>query len=176
MIGSSRQPVDPDRRWTVDRIGDGHDGSPEVRHGSLQYETYERVVRPHFYPFDVPVLTQADLYRKSTVDKRQLGDTRRLDGKLWEHQFTVGGPAQEPSSGSRPYQSPVLDGSPLWKVDSHDPGETSDNRDADRPVVGEGKLWNPVIGLSESECDEWEREGYLQFFCHSEWSLIYFLI
>jgi hypothetical protein len=31
----------------------------------------------------LPPLTQDDLHRKSTVDKRQTGDTNRTDGKVW---------------------------------------------------------------------------------------------
>ena len=80
-----------------------------------------------------PPLTIKDLYRKSTMDKRQLGDTHRTDGLLWVV-ASAGGSA----SGAT---------------------EEADYDNDNEYDVYMGKLWSPVIGLSDKELEQWESEG-----------------
>jgi hypothetical protein len=105
-----------------------------------------------------PSLALEDLYRKSTVDKRQLGDTYHVEGKLWwaggaKHTSTPDSPTAFTYPGTISATQAFVDNTELAQahVDNAEP-------DNEHPVVL-GKLWGHVIGLSETEVEEWEREG-----------------
>lgn len=96
-----------------------------------------------------PPLTAADLYRKSTSHKRQLGDSRRSDGKLW----VVGARVSMISDSGSHHGEDDAEGG------GGGAGEASGDSD--------GKLWSPMIGLSIAEVEEWDREGERSLHKHS---------
>lgn len=136
-----------------------------------------------------PILTLADLYRKSTVQKRILGDTYRPDGLIWELLGLSSGSSQSSASASvqplaskpsPPVQTPVTDAHEVTpKASSPDTIATSTRsqlpatssssavpsasslpeEEEPEPIVHHGKLWSPVIGLTSAEEEQWEREG-----------------
>ena len=101
-----------------------------------------------------PSLSLSDLYRKSTEDKRKLGDTHRPDGVLW----VIGGLNQVHSTSAAMLALPgfVTDASQQQQEDAED-----EDVDAEYHGVDLTKLWNPVIGLTDVELGEWEHEGNL---------------
>jgi len=82
-----------------------------------------------------PPLGISDLYRKSTVGKRQLGDTYRTDGQVWVAGKSLG--------------------------NSITPANSSELQDVEEaePEIDLGKLWSPTIGLTDEELRQWEHEG-----------------
>jgi len=89
-----------------------------------------------------PPLTVDDLYRKPTVDKRQLGDTYRPDGRLW--------------SLGKPSHSVIAAPSSQSTIDL--PSESPQARQS-------GRLWSPIIGLTDAEMEAWELEGQSECLC-----------
>ena len=120
-----------------------------------------------------PYLTVPDLFRKSVQDKRQLGDTHRPDGRLWvagtggsmpntmrpllltkpfstgtSHTSTMAtsSPAAQPEdvamTNSNSNDVSTMESDPHWQL-----------------VVESGKLWSPILGLTDAELEDWEREG-----------------
>ena len=79
-------------------------------------------------------LSKDDLSRKSTVKKRQLGDSRRPDGKLWYTGKSKGELLDSINASAAVAEEEEL-------------------------TVDVSKLWSPLIGLSNAEIERWEREG-----------------
>lgn len=97
-----------------------------------------------------PHLTSADLFRKPTTHKRQLGDSRRPDGMLWR----VGARADVGSTSNEGQEMEEGEGGGGGGgEDGAGGGEGNGDGWAD------GKLWSPIIGLSIAEVEEWDREG-----------------
>lgn len=105
-----------------------------------------------------PALTLDDLSRKSTVDKRQLGDSHRSEGAVWtagiprsyrqpQHAKTVGLPSD--SSGHASHQKPMQHASVT--------GSSSSNIRPPVAIEG-GALWQAKLGLSDNELEEWDKE------------------
>jgi len=111
-----------------------------------------------------PRLTLSDLFRKSTMDKRVLGDTYRPDGLIWELLGISGASfTQSSSSSGLPAPPPVLaDGIPhptsSLSTSPVSPADQMDVQSETRDGLS-GKLWSPTIGLTEAEVEEWEVEG-----------------
>lgn len=107
-----------------------------------------------------PTLVAADLIRKSTTEKRQMGDSHRTEGTIWG--INPNGRPDLPPSNllSYPKRSGTHTASPL----DSDANCSSTNMDLDIESTPPSKLWDPIIGLSESEIDQWELEGL----CFSE--------
>lgn len=120
-----------------------------------------------------PALSTEDLFRKSTTEKRQLGDSRRSDGRLWG----VGARATLDSATSVP-PSDHLSASPSTPTapaqtqhttsessnfEEDPPGDRAGENGRRRETADEeridGKLWSPVLGLSIAEVEEWDHEG-----------------
>jgi hypothetical protein len=94
-----------------------------------------------------PLLTLSDLYRKSTVMKRQRGDTYHSDGRLW----MLGGRQSNNQLSITTLMPPSsIDDNSLTRQ------EAFHNQ---VPEVDHKKLWNPTIGLSPTELEQWEHEG-----------------
>lgn len=116
-----------------------------------------------------PHLSSDDLYRKPTTDKRQQGDSRRSDGKLWGvgARASVGSASSAPASTSPVIVPTTSDQTEDALVRSFDRslGEQStgqlgeDGSEGNGDARKDGKLWSPVIGLSIAEAEEWDREG-----------------
>jgi hypothetical protein len=101
-----------------------------------------------------PALSLKDLYRKSTVEKRQLGVTNHLDGQLW-HLRKRKASIPATSEGSllpHPETTTANSGLSISEI-------REDNEVAQEPQIDVGMLWSPVIGLSKSEMEKWDREG-----------------
>lgn len=114
-----------------------------------------------------PILTSDDLSRKATTHKRQMGDSHRSEGALW---------GVNPRGTYIP-SSPSLLGHPSSQ--SHTGSISSQQRHksqesqpdtylrVSQPLHGNesaGKLWDPMLGLSNEEMEKWELEGwYLSF-------------
>jgi hypothetical protein len=88
-----------------------------------------------------PHLTVQDLYRKSVHDKRQLGDTHRADGRLW---VSGGLGLSSQTSHSSLITHPGSTGTENNVLNSSETGGVEPNS---------GKLWNPVIGLTDTELE-----------------------
>lgn len=101
-----------------------------------------------------PSLTLADCYRKATTHKREKGDSRRIDGKLWK----TGARAE---TGTDPAPGPEEEGEGEEADDGNDGTEKEKGGEADGSDGGSrgGKLWSPKIGLTVDEVEEWDREG-----------------
>jgi len=119
------------------------------------YNTTQKALTS-IYPNDThiseqfPPLTKEDLQRKSTVDKRQLGDTYRTDGRLWRLGSSTRRTTATALTSSDPSASPSQSASP--SVPSSQDVQNSG-------ISGSGRLWDPRIGLTTEEMEEWELEG-----------------
>jgi hypothetical protein len=102
-----------------------------------------------------PPLALADLYRKSTLEKRQRGDTHRADGGLWV--ATASQHLTIPTS-TLPLALPSTASSSSHTSEA---GIRDLEHSDDNQTVELGKLWSPVIGLSHTELEDWEHEGKL---------------
>lgn len=118
-----------------------------------------------------PILVMDDLSRKPTTQKRQMGDSHRAEGALWGINPSAAYPAassspllSHPSSSKSRHQQ--LPSAPISQ--SHQLNEADSTQSANyiRATVGAeespGKLWNPVLGLSDEEVEMWELEGMLR--------------
>lgn len=99
-----------------------------------------------------PALSVDDLERKSTADKRQQGDSRRSEGKLW----TTGVPKSHlPSYLTQSTSMPQTTDSPLDTVST---SLASSSMVLDGPSADNSGLWSPTIGLSDIEREAWDSE------------------
>lgn len=111
-----------------------------------------------------PSLTKADLFRKSTVHKRQGGDSHRSDGAIWVTGVSPwdGGPPT--GNGLLTHRSSSSNAASSSSVSVDDRMDVVGRREEFR-VRNEGgdvgKLWSPMLGMTESEADVWELEGKL---------------
>lgn len=122
-----------------------------------------------------PPLCAADLFRKTTTEKRQLGDSRRADGELWKvgARASLSSESQDPSpSSSQPHsldpltqtphqpsavsEHPPTSGTRTARGDSSEGGGEQGEKERERE---DGRLWSPVLGLSVKEVEEWDLEG-----------------
>lgn len=127
-----------------------------------------------------PPLTNEDLYRKSTMDKRQLGDSNRADGRLW---VTLGAPNTKSKATSGQLRPPAVSlphaalqeaqastslatGSDTFNesigTQSHAGASEQAQTNASTKEVEIcelAKLWKPVVGLSDKDLEIWELEG-----------------
>jgi hypothetical protein len=103
-----------------------------------------------------PALSLKDLYRKSTVVKRQLGDTHHFEGQLW----LLGNQRNSIPAASASLLAPPgnITATSHWTLQDE---ITEPDREDEEQVVNLGKLWSPVIGLSNAEVEQWERDGKL---------------
>lgn len=115
-----------------------------------------------------PTLTADDLFRKSTVQKRQMGDSHRAEGALWGvNSHGTYTPASlsllaypSTSQSQRLHHDPaqiiasqqLSEDASLSRSDSHIRGSLPSNENV-------GKLWDSVLGLSSEEVEIWELEG-----------------
>lgn len=117
-----------------------------------------------------PRLTAHDLFRKPTTESRQLGDSRRPDGMLWGLGARVDTHPESLSLLQPPNNSPQQINASARGQSSHFPSSSS-APDKNEMAAGRtdassdeiGKLWNPIIGLSAEEVEEWEREGMSRY-------------
>ena len=102
-----------------------------------------------------PRITLADLCRKSTVDKRQLGDTYRTDGKIW-----IAGKSLQ-SLGHAAHSSNFLrlPGTPNVAPPGEANSSEPPNGDEEDLEIDLRQLWSPTIGLTSEELLQWEHEG-----------------
>lgn len=124
---------------------------------------------PHDAQSRFPPLIESDLLRKSTVDKRALGDSHRGEGHLWSAVPPIHGPG--PSSGKlldrptakRPGKSSesIPPNVSLGRDTPNDSFHPLSHEAGDAPRQGtdSGRLWNTSLGLSNKELELWELEG-----------------
>lgn len=99
-----------------------------------------------------PLLSVDDLERKSTADKRQQGDSRRSEGRLW----TTGVPKSHlPSYAAQSTSTPSATYAPPDTVPA-DPASSSVPLGGD--LASNAGLWSPTIGLSDMEREAWDSE------------------
>lgn len=110
-----------------------------------------------------PPLSMLDLFRKPTSHKRQLGDSKRLDGRVWvagasnrEEVPPLNHPLSAPyiPSRSAPDIHSLNSAAPKHSVIPMDEVQGGDVAQTDA-----GKLWGPKLGLTDTEAEQWDLEG-----------------
>lgn len=105
-----------------------------------------------------PVLTEEDLIRKSTTDKRQLGDSHRFEGRVW----TAGVPEsyQHPTYASTSDLSsePTIHHPPAHRALNSELGAEDSLLSPPVVQVKEGALWHAKLGLTDDEQEQWDAE------------------